>query len=183
MLCPCNLGPAQPDEGWCSGALLFDIQQGNSDGIDLAGSRAVMAFDLPGDFVSGNFTVKLYLSDAASADQRRELEAIIGGQKGGAFGAMAGMITKAFPTQTTNISVASGDNPSVTVGNVGRITLARVKTESGKQTTLNDAPLLEMFGMPSEDLARGDGSQWSDPEMRSWQSGGTGGMGRFDLKA
>jgi len=143
----------------------------------------VMAFDLPSDFVSGNFTTRLYLSDAASADQRRELEAIIGGQKGGAFAALAGMITKALPTQTAAISVSGGDSPSGTIGSVGRISLAPVKSESGRQAAINDAPLLEMFGMPSENLARGDGSQWSDPDLRSWQSGGTGGFGRFDLKA
>jgi hypothetical protein len=142
-----------------------------------------MAFDLPGDFVSGNFTTRLYLGDAASADQRRELEAIMGGQKGGAFAALAGMIAKSLPTQTTSISVTGGDSPSVTVGSVGRMSLARLKAGSGKQTTINDAMLLETFGMPSEELARGDGSQWSDPDMRSWQSGGAGGVGRFSLSA
>src|SRR6266508_6182241 len=127
MLCPCIFGPAKPDQGWCSGALLFDVEQGNSDGVDLAGSRAVMAFDLPGDFVSGNFTTRLYLSDAATADQRRELEAILSGQKGGAFGVLASMIVKAIPSQTTSISISRGDSPSVVVGNVGRINLAPVK--------------------------------------------------------
>ncbi len=182
MLCPCIFGPAEPDQGWCSGALVFNIERGNSDAVDLAGSKAVMAFDLPGDFVSGNFTTRLYLADSASAEQRSELEAIISGQKGGAFAALAGMIAKALPSVTTNISVSGGESPSITVGNVGRINLAPVKAESGKQTSINDAPLLEMFGMPSENLARGDGSAWSDPEMRGWQSGGTGGVGRFDLK-
>ena len=46
LLCPCILGPAEPDQGWCSGALAFDIQQGSS----------VMAFDMPGDFIGGNLT-------------------------------------------------------------------------------------------------------------------------------
>jgi hypothetical protein len=183
MLCPCIFGPAEPDQGWCSGALLFDVQQGNSDGVDLAGSRAVLVFDLPGDFVSGNFTTRLYLSDAASAEQRRELEAIIGGQKGGAFGGLAGMISKALPTQTTSISVTGGDNPSVTVGDVGRISLARLKSGSGKPTTITNAMVTESFGVSAEELARGDGSQWSDPDMRSWRSGGSGGVGRFSLSA
>ncbi len=183
LLCPCILGPAEPDQGWCSGALAFDIQQGNSDGTDLAGTMAVMAFDMPGDFIGGNLTVRLYLSDAASENQRRELEAILSGQKGGAFGALASMIVKALPAQATTITVSRGDNPSVTVGNVGKINLAPVKTQAGKQTTINDAPIFEMFGVGSDDLARGDGSQWSDPDLRSWQSGGQGGIGRFNISA
>jgi hypothetical protein len=183
LLCPCTLGPAEPDQGWCAGALLFDIEQGNSDGVNLAASRVVMAFEMPGDFLGGNLTARLYLSDAATADQRRELEAIFGGQKGGAFAAMAGMIVKVLPTQTTSISFSGGDSPSVTIGNVGRINLARVKAQSGKQTTINNAMVFDMFGIPSDDLARGDGSQWSDPDLRSWQSGGQGGIGRFSLSA
>ena len=183
LLCPCILGPAEPDQGWCSGALAFNIQQGNSDGVNLAGTVAVMAFDMPGDFIGGNLTARLYLSDADSADQRRELEAILAGQKGGAFEALSSMIVKTLPTQTTKITASYGENPSITVGNVGTISLAPVKTQSGKQATINDAPIFEMFGIGSDDLHRGDGSQWSDPELRSWQSGGQGGVGRFSMSA
>ena len=63
------------------------------------------------------------------------------------------------------------------------MTLQRVKTEDGKQTTLNNAPLNAAFGVETEELARGDGSKWSDPEMRNWQSGGSGGISRFSLSA
>ena len=38
---PCVLGPAEPDQGWCSGALTFAIDKGKSDGVDLSG-RAVL---------------------------------------------------------------------------------------------------------------------------------------------
>ena len=42
MLCPCWLGPeVKPDEGRCGGILCFDIQTGNSGGIDLSGGRRV----------------------------------------------------------------------------------------------------------------------------------------------
>ena len=41
--CPCTLGPAEPDQGWCSGALTFAIQQGESDGVGLADGLALAA--------------------------------------------------------------------------------------------------------------------------------------------
>src|SRR5215469_15519929 len=42
MLCPCWLGPeGTPDEGWRGGTLGFDIQRGNSDGIDLDGPSSL----------------------------------------------------------------------------------------------------------------------------------------------
>ena len=75
LWCPCWLGPADPDQGWCSGAILVDIQQGNSDGADLGGLKVVFVGDWPKDFASGNGTGRLYIDEAADANQRRELEA------------------------------------------------------------------------------------------------------------
>ncbi len=178
MFCPCVLGPAEPDQGWCSGALAFDIQQGSSDGVDLSGSKAVFALDLPGDFASGNATARLYVNDGASADQRRELEAIFTGKKGGNWEALSGAVAKWLPTQTAPISVATGDNPSVTVGSIGKITLKPIKDEAGKPARMVNAPLSGLFG-ESEELAFSTGSQWSDPDMRAWQAGGSGGVMAF----
>ena len=182
MLCPCTLGPAEPDQGWCSGALVFQIQQGNSDGVNLGGSKVVFAVDLPGDFLSGNGTARLYIDEAASTDQRRELEAIFTGKKGGAFDALNSLITKWLPMQVVKTELAS-DNTSAKVGTIGQLKLKSIKTEDGRQTTLQNAPVLVGFGVERSDLARGDGSQWSDPQMRRWQSGGHGAVSAFALSA
>ena len=37
LFCPCNLGPATPDQGWCSGLLGFAVDSGSSNGVDLGG--------------------------------------------------------------------------------------------------------------------------------------------------
>lgn len=72
MVCPCAFGPAEPDQGWCSAAMGIDIQHGQCDGVNLSGIKVALALDLPGDFVSGNAVVRLYIDEAASAEQRRE---------------------------------------------------------------------------------------------------------------
>ena len=42
LMCPCWFGPTPvPDQGWCSGAILYDIAQGQIDGIDVGGSKVV----------------------------------------------------------------------------------------------------------------------------------------------
>ena len=64
-LCPCTLGPAKPDQGWCSGAFGIKILQGSSDGVDLSGARLAMQFELPGDFLGGIDKAKLYLDRAS----------------------------------------------------------------------------------------------------------------------
>src|SRR5690242_8780420 len=82
MLCPCWLGPeGEPDQGWCGGALGFDIQRGSSDGVDLSGTKVALATEFPGNFFAGKGTARLYIGDSATTEQRRELEAILLGKK------------------------------------------------------------------------------------------------------
>ncbi len=55
QFCPCWLGPeGEPDEGWCAGFFVYDIQQGNSDGIDLGGTKCAFIALLPGNFFDLN---------------------------------------------------------------------------------------------------------------------------------
>src|SRR3989304_5650084 len=130
MLCPCWLGPdGEPDKGWGGGAFAFDIREGNSDGVDLGGSSVAFAAEWPGNFFGGNGTARLYVDEGAGADQRRELEAIFSGKKGGHLeGVFGAVITKWLPAQVTKVDIQWGDNPSVTVGSVGQ---ARVQPMQG----------------------------------------------------
>ena len=110
LMCPCWLGPTPvPDQGWCSGAILYDIEQGQIDGIDVGGSKVVLAADWPGNFFGGHGTARLYLDDQASPDQRRELEAVFSRQRGGLLeGLMGAVITQWLPAQTARIVVQRG---------------------------------------------------------------------------
>ena len=182
QVCPCNFGPAFPDAGWCSGVLVWDIQQGTSDGVALGGTKAAMDFDFPHDFAGGNATVRIYIDDRANANQRRELEAVLTGKKGGAFAGLAGAISKVLPTQFARIEVKSGDKASVTIGNIGQVQLAKIKGEDGKQAKLENAPATRAF-VPTMELAMGSGSYWADPDLRRWSSGGAGSASPFSMKS
>jgi hypothetical protein len=183
MLCPCVLGPAEPDQGWCSAALVVDIQQGSADGVDLSGTKVVFVADMPGDFLGGNGTARLYIDEAASAAQRQELEALFAGKKGGPLGAVGALITTWLPTQTVRIAIQGGETPSVNIGSVGQLTWQRIRTDDGRQATLQNAPVLAGLRVESSALARSDGSRWSDPAMRRWQSGGHGFVSAFTMRA
>ena len=183
MLCPCLLGPAEPTQGWCSAALLLHIQQGSSDGVDLSGTKAAWAIELPGDFLSGIDKARLVIDETTSPDQRRELEAILTGKKGGPWEAIASMVTQWLPTQTAPIKIEVGEQPSATVGQLGQVMLQRIKTEAGQQAKLVDAPVAAAFGTDTIELARSDGSRWNDPDQRPWESGGYGGVTPFSLSA
>jgi len=133
-------------------------------------------FELPGDFVSGIDKAKLYVDESTSDEQRREIDAIFHGEKGGLWGGMKEAIGQWLPTTVTKVTMQNGDSPSTTIAGVGQITLQPIKSENGKTTRLSDAPVLGAFAIGYEDLAFGNGTKFSDPDMREWESLGQGGV-------
>lgn len=182
MACPCQLGPAEPDQGWCSGAFTFSIESGQSEGVDLAGRTVVWLIDLPKDFASGDGTARLYIDDQADASQRRELEAIFSGNKGGPGAVLGSLVSKWLPTETAPIEVGGGDNPTISIGNVGNVKLEPIKDQAGRATSVHNAPVLGLVEIDRADLARSDGSRFAAPQMRPWDSGGHGSISPFSWK-
>jgi hypothetical protein len=174
MSCRCVLGPAEPDQGWCSAALAFQVLEGESEGVDLDDVRAVLVADLPGDFFGGFDLVRLYVDESASDEQRREFEAVLQGERGGAWAGVREMIREWLPTQTAAISISDGDAPTVTIDGVGQTKLQPVMTESGKRAAIVNAPIGEALGEDRLELALATGTAWSDPDMRPWESLGYG---------
>ena len=120
MLCPCWFTVQElmiMDQGWCASAIAFRTREGNSDGVALGGRTVVFAVDFPGPTMfDGNATARLYIDEGANADQRRELEAIYSGQKGGPMAASPRSIAKWLPARSATIDVADeGDTITVTV--------------------------------------------------------------------
>jgi hypothetical protein len=173
-LCPCVFGPAKPDQEWCSGIFAITVAKGESDGVDLSGVKMLVHFQLPGDFMGGIDKAKLYYDTSASDDQRRELDAIFHGERGGLWGGMSEAIGEWLPSAAVGVEITDGDSPTVRVEGIGEANLELVKTESGKQTTLSGAPVLEAFGIDTVNIARSNGTKFSDPDMRSWESLGSG---------
>ena len=180
MSCRCTLGPAEPDQGWCSAVQSISIEQGNSDGVDLSGSRVAVGLQLPGDFFGGVELARLYIDDSASADQRRELEAIFQGEKGGVWAGLKDAIGRWLPTKVTVIKVDSGDNPAFSIAGFGGTTLTRLKTSDGRQTTIENAPVAEAFAIDVIELASAEKTRWADPDMRSWEGLGFGAVEAFN---
>lgn len=180
--CPCILGPAEPDQGWCSGALTFAIQRGESDGVNLGGRTVVWLIDLPKDFLSGNGTGRIYVDDGADPRQTQQLEAIFTGKKGGPGQVLGSLVAKWLPTETAKITIDKGDGPSLTVGSVGQVRLKPIADEKGRVAKLVNAPVLGAIEVETADLARADGSRFADPQMRRWESGGHGSVSSFSWR-
>ncbi len=171
MFCPCWLtAEGEPDQGWCGGVLAFEVVDGASDGVDLSGGKAEASIDWPGNFWAGGGTGRLYVDDRADAAQRRELEAIFGGRKGGPLGnVLPTVVTTWLPTEFTDITVHWDEPTSLRVGRFGEATLSRLRDGAGQTTTVQGAAALTAFGMTTMELASSKGSGWHDPDLREWE--------------
>lgn len=179
--CPCALGEAEADQGWCSGILAFDIRTGNVDGVSVDGVRAVLVGDWPGGFLQGNGTARLYFDPSLPQRQRAALEEVLGGKKGGVFEAVGGLLSKVLPSKEAPINVQKGaEETHITVGTMGELVVRPLKGASGEYTRL-----LHGAATFRDDLilAKGIGSRWRDPEMRQWESGGHAEQADFDWSA
>ena len=179
MVCRCNFGPAEPDQGWCSGVLAFTVEDGESNGVDLGGTKLALHAELPGDFLGGMDKAVLYLDEAASEEQRSELEAIFQGKRGGVWEGVAGMIAQVLPSKTVTVDVTGGDSTRVKIGDLIDITLERMRTEDGKQAVVVNAPIAAGLAVDTMELATAAGTA-SDPDLRAWETLGYGAAVPFD---
>lgn len=169
MLCPCWFGVQElmvMDQGYCTGANALRIQEGESDGVSLAGRTVVLAPYFPGPTLfDGNGTARLYFDDGTRPEQARELEAIFQGKRGGPMEALSPLISKWLPTQTAKIDIAEeGDAITITVGDAGRVESRAVRDAEGNGFTLQGGGFVAAFRMDEAELAPSS-SRWSDPEM------------------
>ena len=170
MLCPCWFGVkelAVQDQGWCASADIFRIQRGSSDGVDLGGRTIASTWYFPGPtFLDGNGTGRLYIDEAATPDQRRELEAIFQGKRGGPLEPLHALLTTWLPTQTARIEIQEeGDTLTATVIGAGQVKSQRLKDEAGRPTTMQNAGFASGMQIETIEMAPANGTRWSDPDM------------------
>lgn len=115
--CPCAFGQ-EPTGGTCKSVIFFDIQEGESSGLDLAGTRVVLISTFAGKWTAGNFTAALVLDENAKPEQRAALTEIYRGELGGdganlaaLIGDMKGVFTAPIEYSATagEISFRAGD--------------------------------------------------------------------------
>jgi hypothetical protein len=186
MFCPCWYLVQElmiMDQGWCASAIAFRAREGNSDGVALGGRTVVFAVDFPGPTLfDGNATARLYIDAGATAEQRRELEAICSGRKGGPMAGIAPLIAKWLPARSARIDVDdAGDTITVSVGDAGRVESRRLRDGQGQGFTMRGGGFVSALGMQEVDLAP-SGSRWTDPELRQFETK-SGARGEFNWSA
>jgi hypothetical protein len=179
--CPCALGEMEADHGWCSGTIAVEIRKGTIDGVDVSGTKAVLAADWPSGFLGGNGKGRVYLDSAMSAQQRTAVEGVVTGKKGGALEAISALVPTLLSAKEAPITIERKDDVThIKVGNFGELVSTRMRGASGEFTRLLHAAAAfrdDTF------LSRGTGTHWKDPDLRKWESSGHSEEADFDWSA
>jgi len=85
ILCPClpTNTTAMPTQVHCDVMLAYHIEHGSVGDVSLDGLSFVIALQTPGAMIEGHAKVAIYIDEKANDEQRRSLEAILGGESGG----------------------------------------------------------------------------------------------------
>jgi hypothetical protein len=128
LICPCSAYPfAGADYDRCLTVYGFRIDSGHIDGVDIAGTMMVLAWDAPKFLQDGGFRLGLLVDAAASDQQAAKLTAFFSGELGGPMAALSVLIAERLGVQRVPLqySVQSGTR-MLTVGDLGRLAITEL---------------------------------------------------------
>jgi hypothetical protein len=96
--------PADNDR--CRVVLIFHIDSGEVDGVDVSNLTVAMLADTPPLMADGNWRVGLFMDEAASQEQADKLGAIFSGQLGGPPEILAPLVSEMLGVEVASIEYA-----------------------------------------------------------------------------
>ena len=119
MVCPCSTSgfTAPADNDRCVVALVFHVDSGAVDDVDVGGLNVGMLADAPALMSEGGWRVVVLMDAAASEEQAQVLGNVFGGQAGGPLAALAPLIGEMLGTESAPFEYADdGRRHSVKIG-------------------------------------------------------------------
>ena len=118
LMCPCNLSF---DHGatydYCRATLAFHIRQGEIEGTDVSGCKAVFIIDTPKVMTDGNWKLGVFIDDGATDEQAEKLTSVFTGQLGGPMEALGPLVGELLGVERVPIEIVDdGLRHSVRVG-------------------------------------------------------------------
>jgi hypothetical protein len=149
ILCPCWVGE-DPDYGTCDGVLAWHYDEGQINGVDVAGRTFVILTHIPGNILKGNWRIVAYVDEGASDDQRNALLDMWTGKLGGPVADLAALVGEVLGVEQVPIDfqVVAGKG-TLKIGDAVEAELAPFKGATGKETTLQDTVFTTIPGSPA----------------------------------
>jgi hypothetical protein len=98
---------------------VFDIREGEVDGVDIRGRKVVAIIDTPKVMTDGNWRLGVFVDEQATDEQFDKLVQVFGGQLGGPMAALAPLVGEVLGAERAAIEISEdGLRHSVRVGDV-----------------------------------------------------------------
>jgi hypothetical protein len=156
-VCPCtwsNMNRAATNDD-CRVALLFEVEKGSVDDVDVAGTTCVVIMQTPAQMLEGNFKVGLIIGIEASDEQADKLTQVFSGAVGGPMAGFSPLIADFIGVERMAVSVAhDGAKHHITVGGALDISLTKQLTPDGDPVQLTSV-VIHPAG-PTLDIAVAD---------------------------
>lgn len=140
-ICPCTWSnmarPATNDD--CRAALLFSIDSGEIDGVDVADISVLLVIQTPAMMPEGNWKAGLVVDERASDAQVEALGGVFSGGMGGPPAALGPLIGEFLGIERLALDVSGdGDRHHVVIGDAGSYDLVKHITPDGDPVELTN---------------------------------------------
>jgi hypothetical protein len=118
VICPCtasfDLGATHD---YCRVVLVFNVKDGEVDGVDVSGLTVAAVADTPKVMTDGNWRLGVFIDGAASDEQAEKLGALFSGALGGPMAALGPLIGETLGVERVPIEVnEDGGRHSIRIG-------------------------------------------------------------------
>ncbi|MFL5782411.1 MAG: DUF1326 domain-containing protein [Thermoleophilaceae bacterium] len=126
--CPCTVSlDLGADRDRCNAFLVFQVESGEVDGVDVSGVTVAAVADTPKVMAEGNWRLGVLIDAAASDEQAEKLGAVFGGQLGGPMEALGPLVTEQLGVERVPLEVSHEDGTHrVKVGDDGEIEVQEI---------------------------------------------------------
>jgi hypothetical protein len=108
--CPCTVSlDLGADTERCDPALIFHVESGDIEGVDVGGLSVIAIGDAPRVMIEGGWRLGVIIDDKASDEQAEKLGAVFSGALGGPMEALAGLIGENLGVERMPIEFSSSN--------------------------------------------------------------------------
>jgi hypothetical protein len=149
ILCPCWVGE-DPDGGKCDGLLAWHVDSGTINGSDVSGRTIALMAHIPGNVLAGNWSVVVYVDDAATDEQQQALLDVWTGKLGGPVADLAQLVGEVMAVERAPIIFhVEGVRGTLKIGDTVEAQMQPFQGATGESTALHDSIFTTIPGSPA----------------------------------
>ena len=148
--CPCWIGE-DPDLGYCYAIVAYGIKRGQIQDVDVSGLNLVLACNIPGNVLAGNWQIAALVDERGNDEQRNAMLEAFTGKLGGPLGDLwQALIGEVKGVEFVPIShQVEGGSGTLTVPGIVETAMEPYRGPDGSITTLQNSVFSTVPGSPA----------------------------------